>query len=520
MIGITETVCADIQGTVLAENGEGVAKSAGGTETQNLFVALLAALSGGLVVPQGELDAVVQTAVQDLQSDVAVDGAGAIGNAAPLAEGVPVTSLGGCGSEGGTPSAQTAVVDAVSAAPSAQTAAAGVVSVAPTDEALTSIANTAVVTDETLVDVAAAAVGDEAVLSDQTPADIANVAVADEVPAHVADAAGNGQAPLSDPTADTTGTTGDQVTVVSVQHVDRSAELESPPDPDANSPPELPAQVDSSAGAEKTGSAVAEGSKVAVRVSASGARVSPTGEELVEPESGAQPVLSSEADSSLSDLGPARVAAHFGGEENAAMGAGHDAPPGGNELARGSGEKLFLENLVHSQGPGTGRAVNATDNAAWRVADVGRANLAEPVIEQTVRGVLLSVRDGASEMRVRMRPEHLGELHLRLVFKENVLSLDVSAQSTVVKSILESNLGQLRQSLHSNGVEVGKVSVTVDPDVSSGGHFSREAPVFQPSEGEWTGTYRGDREQQQPPLEQWFRGARMRHAVNRLDLVA
>jgi len=500
MIGITETVCADIQGAVLPENGEGVGKSAGGTETQNLFVALLAALSGGLVVPQGELDTLVQGAAQDAQSDVAVDGAGSIGNAAPLPEGASATSAEGYGSE--------------AAVPNAQTAAADVISVAPTDEALRSIANTAVVNDETPVDVATAAV-------DEAPTPVVDAVVAsEETLIDVADVAGNGQAPLSDPKVDTTGTAGDQVTVVSVQHPDRSAEVESPPDPDANSPPEPPAQVDSSAGAEKTGSAAIQGRNAAASVSASGAKISPIGEKLVEPESGTQPVVSSEADPVPSGPARAGVAAHFGGEENAPTGAGHDAPPGGNDLARGSGEKLFLENLVHSQGPGTGRAVNAADNAVWRVADVGRAHLAEPVIEQAVRGVLLSVRDGASEMRVRMRPEHLGELHLRLVFKENVLSLDVSAQSTVVKSILESNLGQLRQSLHSNGVEVGKVSVTVDPDVSSGGHFSREAPVFQPSESEWTGAYRGHREQQEPPLEQWFRGARMRHAVNRLDLVA
>jgi flagellar hook-length control protein FliK len=514
MIGITETVCADIQAAVLPENGEGAGKSAGGTETQNLFVALLAALTGGLVVPQGELDAALQTAVQDTQSDLAVDGAGASGSAVPVPEGASAAPAGGYGSEGGVPSAQTAVGDVVSAAPSDEALTNIADAVVVSDEAPTPVADAVVATEETLVDVAAAPAGNEA------PADVANVAAADEVPKHVADTAGNGQVPLSDPAAGRTGTAGDQIAVVSVQHADRSAELQSPPEPDANSPPEPPAQVDPSAGAEKTGPAAAQDRNATATVSASGAKTSPTGEKLVVPESGTQPAVASEAEPTPTVLATTRVAAQSGGEENASMGAGHDARPGGNELARGSGEKLFLDNLVNSHGPGASRAVNATDNAALRVADVGKAHIAEPVIEQAVRGVLLSVRDGASEMRVRMRPEHLGELHLRLVFKENVLSLDVSAQSTVVKSILESNLGQLRQSLHSNGVDVGKVSVTVEPDVSSGGHFSREAPVFQPSESEWTGDYRGHREEQQPPLEQWFRGARMRHAVNHLDLVA
>jgi|GEM_PF-3074808 len=494
MIGISEAVCTDVQGALLVEKNEGVGKS-GGAGTENLFAALLAALSGGLPVPQNELDVVVQEVAQDAQIDVAVDGAGAAGTTAPLPE--------GCGDEAGMPSAEAAPTDVAPAL-------AG-------DEMSADIADTPAVSDEIPADVASIAA------SDEMAADIANSAAAsDEALTDVANAAAASDKTLADITnADnTTGTADDQATVVSAHRADRSAELESPADPDANSPPKLPTRVEYSAQADKASYAAAEGNKAAARGSPAGAKLPAPGERPAEPETGAQPVLSSEADEVPSSPGSPRVAAHSWGDDNVPMGPRHDAQPGGNDLARGSGEKLFLESLVHSHGPGAQRAVNATENAMWRVSDVGRADLTEPVIEQTVRGVLLSVRDGASELRVRIQPEHLGELHLRMVFKDNVLSLDVNAQSTVVKSIIESNLGRLRQSLHSNGVDVGKVSVTVDPDVSSGGHFSREAPVFQPSEGEWAGTYRGDREEQKPPLEQWFRGARMRHAVNHLDLVA
>jgi len=133
-----------------------------------------------------------------------------------------------------------------------------------------------------------------------------------------------------------------------------------------------------------------------------------------------------------------------------------------------------------------------------------------------VRSVLLSVRDGSSELRVRLKPEHLGELHLKVVFKDNVLHLDVSTQSTVVKSVIESNLGQLRQSLDNSGLDTGRLSVTVDPDLSSGGDSSRQAHGFQPFENDWT-TYHVDEE---IPSDAVSQIARMRYAVGRLDLIA
>lgn len=487
MVGISETMCTDIQGALVAQSGEGVGKSGGGTETENLFAALLAALSGGLLVAQGELDAAVKSAVQDTQGDVAVESAGGVGSAAKM----PVCLSGCPGSPIYTSGGEAALADAAQV----------------------------VASDQTPVDVANAAA------IDKTPVDVASIASSEDLPGDAANAAGNGQTLSSEPVVGGTGTATDQVTVVSVQHADRSAELEAPPDPDANSPPETLARVESRAEAKEAGSATAEGQKAVARGpvargSTAGVEVAPQVERPGELESGTRPVVSGEAEQAPSGPGTARVVAHSGGEDTVPMGSGQDGRPAGNEPARGSGEKLFLDNVVQSHGAGVQRSASATENAAWRVSDVGKANIAEPVIEQTVRGVLLSVRAGASELRLRMQPEHLGELHLRVVFEDNVLSLDVNTQSTIVKSIIESNLGQLRQSLHSNGVDVGKVSVTVDPDVSSGGHFSRQAPVFQPPEGEWTGTYRGDREEQEPPLERWLRGARMRHAVNRLDLVA
>jgi flagellar hook-length control protein FliK len=204
------------------------------------------------------------------------------------------------------------------------------------------------------------------------------------------------------------------------------------------------------------------------------------------------------------------------GGENALMEAQREMQQDGNDFARGSGEKLLQGNLVHTHAMRTLRGADGFDNTMSRVSDVSNAQLTQSVIDQTVRSVLLSVRDGSSELRVRLKPEHLGELHLRVVVKDNVLHLDVSTQSTVVKSVLESNLGQLRQSLDNSGLDTGKLSVTVDPDLSSGGESNRQAHGFQPFENDWTPYRAGD----EMPSDAVSQIARMRYAVGRLDLIA
>lgn len=289
MVGISETMCTELQGALVVQSGEGVGKSGGGTETENLFVALLAALSGGLLISQGELDVAVQNAVQDTQGDVAVEGVVAAGNAAPLPEGVAVPLAGGCSAGEVMASAEAAVAD--------------VAQVAATDQAPANVVDAAVI--------------------EETSADLTSVTVSDEMSADIANAAGNGQAISSEPVAGATGTADDQVTVVSVQH-------ESPPDPDANSPPELLARVESPAQAEEAGSAAPEGDRAAARGpvargSTAGVEVAPQGERAVELESGTRPVVSGEAEPAPSGPGTARVVAHSGGEENVPMGSGRIA---------------------------------------------------------------------------------------------------------------------------------------------------------------------------------------------------
>jgi hypothetical protein len=226
------------------------------------------------------------------------------------------------------------------------------------------------------------------------------------------------------------------------------------------------------------------------------------------------------AESAPTELAHMRAQTKPVSTERVPTGTQHATQQDGDEFARGPGERSLPESIVHAHEIRTQHIVNTTDSNFTRISDVGKAQLTQSVIDQTVKSVLLSVRNGSSVLRVRLKPDHLGELHLRLVFKDNVLHLDVNTQSTVVKGIIESNLSQLRQSLDNSGFDTGRLSITVDSDLPSGGQSSRQANAFEPSENDWNGTYPGRHADEEPSQEAVYRSARMRYAVGQIDLIA
>lgn len=77
-----------------------------------------------------------------------------------------------------------------------------------------------------------------------------------------------------------------------------------------------------------------------------------------------------------------------------------------------------------------------------------------------VKSGQLLLSAGTADMRIRLRPEHLGDLRLRIMMEEGILSATFTAQSQQVKEILESHLSLLKQSLKDQGIHVEKFVVT------------------------------------------------------------
>lgn len=70
---------------------------------------------------------------------------------------------------------------------------------------------------------------------------------------------------------------------------------------------------------------------------------------------------------------------------------------------------------------------------------------------------------GGGEIRVRLKPENLGELHLRVVTNGSNVGLQIQASDNHAKKVIEETLSHLKDSLASQNLSLGRVELTVAP---------------------------------------------------------
>jgi len=87
--------------------------------------------------------------------------------------------------------------------------------------------------------------------------------------------------------------------------------------------------------------------------------------------------------------------------------------------------------------------------------------LREKIITQISDGTADGVRSSRKEIVIKLEPEFLGPLRLKISSDGTQVKVDFITQSPLVKGILESNAQHLFNSLNQNGLELSKFSVQV-----------------------------------------------------------
>lgn len=88
----------------------------------------------------------------------------------------------------------------------------------------------------------------------------------------------------------------------------------------------------------------------------------------------------------------------------------------------------------------------------------------QAVIEQVVKSITMRNLGDMSEVRMRLQPEHLGDVSLKLSVSGNTITANIVAQNADVRDMLLSNQQQLARTLSAAGLSLGGFSV----DVSGG----------------------------------------------------
>ena len=83
------------------------------------------------------------------------------------------------------------------------------------------------------------------------------------------------------------------------------------------------------------------------------------------------------------------------------------------------------------------------------------------VMEQITQNMRFEMRGNIAEVRIHLKPEHLGEVKLRIAMQNGIVVAQFVAESQRVKEIIESNFSQLRDSLEEQGINVSEIEVSV-----------------------------------------------------------
>lgn len=88
------------------------------------------------------------------------------------------------------------------------------------------------------------------------------------------------------------------------------------------------------------------------------------------------------------------------------------------------------------------------------------------VVKQMVRNVELKVGETNSEMSIKLDPENLGKVNLKIVTDNGIVTAKFEAENQRVKEIIESNLSLLKESLENKGVQINGLEVSVGQNMS------------------------------------------------------
>lgn len=117
------------------------------------------------------------------------------------------------------------------------------------------------------------------------------------------------------------------------------------------------------------------------------------------------------------------------------------------------------------------------ENQTAEVKPAFTVNSPDEVITQIVDYIKVQVKPETSHLEMQLHPENLGTLNIQISSKEGVMTAQFTTQSEEVRSVIQSQITDLRQSLENQGIKVDAVEVTV-------ANYSRDN---SPSDGQQQG---------------------------------
>ena len=92
------------------------------------------------------------------------------------------------------------------------------------------------------------------------------------------------------------------------------------------------------------------------------------------------------------------------------------------------------------------------------------------VTMQIIEQMRINTKQQSTEMIIKLRPEHLGNITLKIAMEQGVVNATFHTANSEVGAVIESALAQLRQELSSQGIKVANLDVSQGMNNQFSGH--------------------------------------------------
>ncbi|MEK8023393.1 MAG: flagellar hook-length control protein FliK, partial [Candidatus Hydrogenedentota bacterium] len=110
-----------------------------------------------------------------------------------------------------------------------------------------------------------------------------------------------------------------------------------------------------------------------------------------------------------------------------------------------------------------------------------------PIFEQIVQNAKLTVTNGKGEATIKLNPEFLGKVEMKIVVEEGKVNVKFTVENNAVRQAIADNVQDLRKNLAESGLEVENVTILL------GGEFAETDAREEDAQRENAPGYRGSR---------------------------
>jgi flagellar hook-length control protein FliK len=97
----------------------------------------------------------------------------------------------------------------------------------------------------------------------------------------------------------------------------------------------------------------------------------------------------------------------------------------------------------------------------------------QQIVQQLSTGMLKGLNNNEHHLILKLYPRELGEVRVEMLVRDQQVSLAILTESSRIKEVVESNLGQFRENMERQGFTLGECMVSVDRGDDSGETWQR-----------------------------------------------